>query len=1117
MNYLPTDKKTITKRNKKMKILTLKTRFSLSFRFAAAVAALFVTATASALPEDFYADESRLASGKWVKVGVPVSGVYSVSYDELRAMGFENPEQVGVFGRGGAMLENHFTDAEGNPLLVDDVQPVGALHHGDMLIFYGRGTDRIEWDGNSGKHKFANKGRNIYTDTGSYFLTDKYGNMEIAKAEDVDVDDNASISEVFSYFYHEKDLTHNYLNSGRLFLGEKLTAEPLELNYQLSGADLNRDIYMSFDLYGRVNSTRAIKYGFNGVNSGTTRIPAFTTDTALQSALSNSFSGKTAKSEGTLSFTGSITDDDIVNLDYVLISFCRSGALQDGESQYIAALPALSVGVLDVKNPLACVWDVSNPYAPVFIPGIKGEFGIAANDEAMTLAVFDIDAELCSISGFEPVENSNLHSIGLTEVPEMLIITLPEFKDAAEKIALIHSRTDGVQATVVIAEDVYNEFSGGNPDPMAYRSICKMLYERDKERFANVFLIGPILADARQLSAVDGNKINSLIAFQSKESKESLSSFDLIDVTGMLGDYSEEGFQNRIMDIGIGVLPVSTPEQVEMYARKVEHYLTDPSFAEWNTFIHYSADFGNSHLHLLTDEQLAEDINDTWNNKMLFRKDYLNCKPLAEPTRSFLREARNGLLLSTYFGHGCKTYVGSGELGFLYSGTARTMDNDRLLFMTFAGCMVSRFDIGQYGVGDAITIFNPKGAIGSLATLRTTWANQNTSLIRQFQSALYEADENGLAPTLGKAVAQAKTNCPFANKFNFQLVCDPSIRIPVPALDINAALPEMITPASGMKFNGSVVLKNGAVDKNFNGNAVIRILQPFVTVPSANTQEPWKSEHIDVEYPGEIIATFNVEVKDGRFSAEDLFVPAALAQYKGEKGVINISAYDPARRISAASTTQIEIGATGSESFPSSEPPVITDLRAETRGGSVMLRMSATSGNGLRINSVNFDDPLRVEIDGDAYSPSLLPFATLGDGARNLQLDLPLALPAGRHLICVSVTDYAGLTTHGTVEFDSQVQIVGDMVEPDEKVASEKVTFTLPSDQRFDTRRELVVYSYKNEIVKIVPAGGSTAEWNLTDMSGAPVADGLYKVVLRALNPLGEPMQTSPCRMPVVR
>lgn len=48
-----------------------------------------------------FTSQSKLAKGKWVKINIPESGVYEITYDELREMGFDNPSKVRVYGQGG--------------------------------------------------------------------------------------------------------------------------------------------------------------------------------------------------------------------------------------------------------------------------------------------------------------------------------------------------------------------------------------------------------------------------------------------------------------------------------------------------------------------------------------------------------------------------------------------------------------------------------------------------------------------------------------------------------------------------------------------------------------------------------------------------------------------------------------------------------------------------------------------------------------------------------------------------------------------------------------------------------------------------------------------------------
>ncbi|MDE6811183.1 MAG: hypothetical protein K2J15_02415, partial [Muribaculaceae bacterium] len=104
-------------------------------------------ASAAMTPANF-ARSSRLASGKWVKIAVDEDGIYEISYETLRAMGFDNPEQVGVFGRGGNMMPTEFISLSGQIEYRDDLPPVPIFRMNNKIYFYGQGTMQLDFERN---------------------------------------------------------------------------------------------------------------------------------------------------------------------------------------------------------------------------------------------------------------------------------------------------------------------------------------------------------------------------------------------------------------------------------------------------------------------------------------------------------------------------------------------------------------------------------------------------------------------------------------------------------------------------------------------------------------------------------------------------------------------------------------------------------------------------------------------------------------------------------------------------------------------------------------------------------------------------------------------------------
>ena len=96
--------------------------------------------TASALDKSYYADNSVLASGKWVKIGVSESGIYQITADDIRRWGLGSDlTQIHVFGYGGKPLSEMMLGDN----YADDLPQVPVVRTGDRILFYAQGP--VSW------------------------------------------------------------------------------------------------------------------------------------------------------------------------------------------------------------------------------------------------------------------------------------------------------------------------------------------------------------------------------------------------------------------------------------------------------------------------------------------------------------------------------------------------------------------------------------------------------------------------------------------------------------------------------------------------------------------------------------------------------------------------------------------------------------------------------------------------------------------------------------------------------------------------------------------------------------------------------------------------------------
>ena len=79
---------------------------------------------------------SLMAYGHWVKIRVQNDAVYELTYDELRELGFSNPEKVCVYGYNPTLLLTHNDNR-----IPADVIPIYTMKSSEYgkILFYGKG------------------------------------------------------------------------------------------------------------------------------------------------------------------------------------------------------------------------------------------------------------------------------------------------------------------------------------------------------------------------------------------------------------------------------------------------------------------------------------------------------------------------------------------------------------------------------------------------------------------------------------------------------------------------------------------------------------------------------------------------------------------------------------------------------------------------------------------------------------------------------------------------------------------------------------------------------------------------------------------------------------------
>ncbi len=986
-----------------------------------------------------FASKSRLSEGNWVKIRTADSGVYEISYDRLREMGFSNPEAVGVYGNGGREISTSFISSGGHPLYRDDLQPVAVLHSGDKLYFYATGPAHISFDGT----KFVRESINLYSLDGVYFLSDSAAPLEMAR--ETVADPGIERSDLWDYAYHELDLCHGLHNYGRFYWGEDFLKEP-ELEFAInlpwiSGPEYGRTDKARFDYSLAIAEkdtlgVMEISIGDFSDSHSTLKKPGKVYAYAVRNLSPESLQGSKIR------FAYTPHQASFMALDYWLLTYPKRLPADQGKASEISRFVQERVffhnqstysptGHLRVPEGSVAL-SVNDPWNPTMLNVDGGKAIMSQPDLAREVIVFDPAKPQKQIKPrFEKVAAQNLHSYR-EEGCDLLIFSIPKMLPYARQIAELHRRYDGLRSVIVTPEEVHNEFGGGLPDPMAYRAFAKMLHTGPGRSCANILFLGPIRDDVRQISVNISDE-----AFPAYPAL-SASSFDnaeegnipsVIDFSGYAGDDlgPSEKIESCVMDMGVGVLPISTDRQGELAVSKIEEYLKMMANGEMAAVANRTVSIGcpgNSHGHNRQAVTYGEFIQAYANTTSgaLFPHQNVVISDYSKPEANLLfrEEMEKGVLYSIYYGH-------AGPSGltdrFWQTQDFINLRNRYLGFMLMAGCELSLTDMGNASIGDLSVTDAPRGLIGSIVSTRTVWSAQNETFAREFLNRLF-MDESGvtrkICPTIGEVYALAKGHTDNNNALCFYLVGDPALRFPIALQAATAAAaPRAYVEEEVVTVSGDALIPNKS-DKNLgvNGKVMVRICRPIATHRTLEYSDRGDELWLTSPDTGIDVVTAMGEVRGGNYSVS-LTLPAEVANYRtlpsdtAARLPIHVSIYDPTNRLAYAASTSIELARLGEPADPSAtfdeQAPEVAVSYDDVMG---MLKISATDNVGFApVNGVD------VRLDG---SPFQLSFDLAEpDLVSTWERTVPmLRLEEGDHRVTARVTDAAGnVSEYGICEF----------------------------------------------------------------------------------------------------
>ncbi len=1105
---------------------------SQSFRKAYAAAASVVAANR-------YAGKSVLSSGRWVKIRVSSEGLYQISDDELRQMGFSDPARVKLYGYGGRRLPENFTFS-GVDGLQDDLPEVPLYRRAGSVVFFAEGTVRYKSDGTHTQNTYS-----LYS---YYFLTEGDSPAVLSTLAAPSAA-GTEVTQVRQHALYDGE-SYSWYSGGRDFFDETdLYTSGKTFTLALPGLvpGSASTVVWEASASSTSGSTR-VQLSSGGTTLHSLSVSAYGSNENARAARGRFSTSALSAPSATLSLAA--THSARLNFVHVIYTQALSAA---NTTQPFSVENVTGNFTLAVANATAstAVWqlpDASHTLAA--LPGTLsgGVYRASGSDATARYLVADLSAAYPSPEVVGEVANQNLHADGAADYV-MIVPSSGKLTAQAERLAAYHEGK-GLRTRVVRADQLYNEFSSGTPDASAYRRYMKMLYDRaatssDKPRY--LLLFGDCMWDNRQVTSdMKGyDAADFLLSFESNDAEDfsnttysigTLNSFVTDDYYGLLDDGEGSDMSREKIDLGIGRFLCHDAEAASYLVDQVLAYGDSTQSGSWQNMMFAIGDNGDNNLHMEDALAVAKQANSSSSDHFLVRylfQDFYTATRSAsgltypQATAKLKSYMQQGALIFNYNGHGSPDQLSHRFLIKKEDYTAN-ISTARPLWL-FASCEIDPYDQLVDNIGQNILFNRNGGGIAVICASRTVYSSYNKALNVALVKYLFRKDADGNRYTLGDAMRLAKCDMLGAssgggrdytiNKMKYALFGDPALALAwtEDGVTLDSINGEPLTASSfhslkageTVRFSGYVNAA-GAVgpDTSYEGTltGVLFDRQSTLTCKGSGntTASPLQySDYTRMLYRG------SVEVKNGRF-ALSLIVPRGIS-FSSEAGLLNL--YACAKGGGAAlggQNRQFCFNGTSDDAEPDTIGPsvyVYLDTPDFPEGGTVGTSAdfyaTVQDSTAISIMSGNMGHDMTLTLDGATSDAIQLndffsfDFGSYSSGTVHYPLS---GLSEGKHTLSFRVWDVYGNSTSRSLTFlvSASGKSGFDVQSTDNPVRS-GTTFATSYPERDNggvnsVRTEL--YSVSGQRVwwaEAATTGGyASFSWDGRTRAGAPVAPGVY-------------------------
>ncbi len=1091
--------------------------------------------TASAYSPEYYKSESALSQGLWVKVEVVDNGIYQFTADQLREMGFSDPSKVVVCGYGGAALTNQKFNTN-DP---DDLPQTPVVRTADgRILFYGEGAAQASISYN--QYYKQDLRINFSANGGCYFLTDSQSPMTIGRINR-DYNNTINVTTHTSVEFYDFNEANPRQGGARFFSRNLKETGDRPLTFTtvapVEGSTEGYITYTSVVKSSRIEPRFSVTLddditpGAATNNAGTIlntdskifgRVYGYQYFTLRGQGGSNDYTVNVAPTPATASNSGYTYGAN----DWVYFSYPSYNTLGD-KSFRIMHFP----GILDTRRIVVqleqptnatLVWDITD------VNNIR-QFNTFVNDEtnqlwltpdrdyntsatpALRTVVFDTTKQFPTPRIIGQVDNQNIHS---RPAPHMLIISNEASYSAAQRLAQAHRDLQGIDVEVFRQSEIFNEFSSGTPDVMAYRRAAKMFYDRDPEKFRSLLLFGHGIYDNRQISFKSDDALLTYETDDYDYMGTTATNYTSDDYFGLLDDYfNPTTVSSTKMSIAVGRIPAQS--NADAVVDKIIRHMTTPIDRPYRNNVLVLADDNDANKH----ERQAEEVVEAMRliaPPTTFTQVFNNVYPWRGEDAY---EARQQIIQSLKQGQDLVTYVGHGNAENLtlfnymwHKKYANSVPYSHLPIWILATCDTYAFDRLSDGIAETMLYYPNGGAIAVVGASRTVYADSNHYLNKALCKAFASATG---ATTIGQLYRQAHNEVMDVSDVNvhvntmaFNLLGDPEVPYLAPefnaqALTINNVSADgapILYPLSDNTISGQITDLEGNPITNFNGHATISIYEAPITIMSSPKDGNCEPKPVNLDET--LLAEVTTEVVDGKFTAQCV-IPTS--QRPDQTTRLSLWATDDDHtRIATGHCGTITISSTPSADTPVTDTtaPTIDQMYLDTEafadgdkvGSSPVLYATfLPDPSGFNVSKSSIGSSVTLLLDNRTSFPGIRStLAVQADGSASIEYPMS-QLEDGRHSLTLSIGDNMGNRSSRTINFTVVNNEIQSTLTIDRKYARTEVTFDI--DHTFDAQPtgRLIIEDANGQIVHSVEATQFPYTWNLKDAANRDIPTGNYR------------------------